>query len=375
MKEIFVAVVTSLIASFIFWVIFNYIPEKRRYNKVRPKVEFDIYEIFIKLGGYINIALQINEYSRYFPFEPIETGRATKEDFELWLQNKCLSSDYLFDEMKEKLMPVGDALQKDSDEICDKIEKCATYYSFMTAEEILLLRKISAKVKTYSYNMPAEEKVGQSILRVAVPTIAYMAENFYDLSKLYVSLQQIVWSYKKIDRTINKYIISDFHFNEARKCYTNGDFKKCLRLIKKSKNENKESKLRLQFMVYYNLGKIPKAIAALKSYLEIASDGRYILYSIVGDKYIDWEKFDETIWDLISKEFSDVDIVEVMQEQQVTRTIEKQGLDNAKEIKAFYEERLRQSHENAAKRMKEKKKNIEEKLVSLSQKSEEQSCV
>lgn len=371
MKEIFIAVVTSLIASFIFWIIFNYIPEKRRYNKVRPKVEFDIYEIFVKLGGYINIGLQINEYSRYFPFEPIETGRATKEDFELWLQNKCLSSDYLFDEMKERLMPVGDALQKSADGICDKIEKCATYYSFMTAEEILLLRKISAKVRTYSYDTPAEEKIGQSTLRVVVPTIAFMAENFYDLSKLYVSLQQIVWSYKKIDRTINKYLISDFHFNEARKCYDNGNFRKCLRLIKKSKHENKESKLRLQFMAYYALGKISKATDTLKSYFEIASDGKYILHSIEGDKYIDLDTLDDSIWDLISEKCSEFDIVEAIEAEQITQEIEKRGLENAKEIKAFYEDRLRRKDASAAERMSVKRKKIEETLASLRQKSEE----
>ena len=71
MKEVLTAVVTSLIASVVFWIIFNYIPDKRRYNKVRPKVEFDIYEIFFGLGGYIRIALEINEYGWSFPMSRV----------------------------------------------------------------------------------------------------------------------------------------------------------------------------------------------------------------------------------------------------------------------------------------------------------------
>lgn len=370
MREILVAVVTSLIASFIFWIFFNYIPEKRRYNKVRPKVEFDIYEIYVKLGSYINIALQINEYSRYFPFDRIKTGQVTKEDFELWLQNKCLSPDYQFDEMKDKLMPVGEALEKSAIEICSKIEKCATYFSFMSADEILILRKISAKVATYSYDMPAEEKVGKSTLRVVIPNIAYMAENFYDLSKMYVALQNIVWSYKKIDRSINKYLVGDFDFNEAQKYYANGEFKKCLKYLKKSKYAAEESKLVLQFKVYYNLKKISKAAVTLKSYFNCSSNTKTILYSIFGDTHIDLTSFDDSLWDIILQNCSEIDIVEVIESVEITQRIEKQGLENAREIKAFYEERLRQGDLEAAERMKEKREKIREKIACFNQGNE-----
>ena len=122
MKEVLTAVVTSLIASVVFWIIFNYIPDKRRYNKVRPKVEFDIYEIFFGLGGYIRIALEINEYGWSFPMSRVESGQVTQQDFDLWLQNKCLNDSYKFDEMAPYLLSVGQSLAKEANNLREKIE-------------------------------------------------------------------------------------------------------------------------------------------------------------------------------------------------------------------------------------------------------------
>ena len=157
MKEVLIAIITSLIASIIFWLVFSLIPERRRYNKVRPKVEFDIYEIFLSLRSFINIALIINEYGWMFSDRKIELGEVTKDDFNIWLQNKCLNSSYKFDEMGSKMLEVGDDLESTSNRIVEKLETCATYYSFMTADEILLLRKISARVKSYSYTGSAAD--------------------------------------------------------------------------------------------------------------------------------------------------------------------------------------------------------------------------
>ena len=46
MEAIIISLATSLVASVIFWFFFNVIPQKRRYNKIRPVVEYNIYEIF-----------------------------------------------------------------------------------------------------------------------------------------------------------------------------------------------------------------------------------------------------------------------------------------------------------------------------------------
>ena len=365
MKEILIAVVTSLIASVIFWFVFNYIPEKRRYNKVRPKVEFDVYEIFIKLSSYLGIGLEINEYGWSFPRDKIESGQVTKEDFNLWLQNKCLNSSYQFDEMGSKMLAVGDSLERCSRDICDKIEKCATYYSFMTADEILLLRKISAKVTTYSYIGSAEDKVGGTTLRPVVPNIAYMAENFAEISKLYIDLQQIVWSYKKIDRSINKYIVADFSFNEATRCYIRGEFKRCIKYIKKSRYASVENKRILLFKAYYNLGNKSKAMAILKLYMENSTHKTSLLYSLLDDEHIDFYDMNEWVGEVLSSYISEIELYEAIEESIRSQSIQKQGIETAEEIKEFYKQKLDENSRQAKQRVAQKQEKIAEQLEEL----------
>ena len=83
MKMILVSVITSLIAYFIFWCFFDYIPSKIRYNKIRPKVEFDIYEIYFKLLFYIQAPLQTNIYGCFYPQDRLRAGLVSREDFSL----------------------------------------------------------------------------------------------------------------------------------------------------------------------------------------------------------------------------------------------------------------------------------------------------
>lgn len=360
MKEIFIAVATSLVASFIFWVIFNAIPENQRYNKIRPKVEFDIYEIFLNLGGYIFIALEINELGWSFPQSRVQSGQATKQDFELWLQNKCLNDSYKFDEMGKNFLSVGDRLATSASKICEKIERCATYYSFMSADEILLLRKISNRLTVYSYTESAVDRVGKSTYVPVVPNISYMAENFFELSQLYIKLQKIVWSYKKIDRSINKYIMQDFALSEAQKCYAARDFAGCIRKAKKIKNASEESKLRIMFKAYYAMGNLTKAIATLKQYYEIAAQPSVILYSVLEDDPVPLEVLSESVWDIIAQNHTDIEIAETINYCARAKAIEKKGLETVETIKAYYAEKLNENSKRASEEMKKKRQTLSE---------------
>ena len=93
--------------------------------------------------------------------------------------------------MRDILIPIGIELERISKDICTKIEKRSTYYSFLTADEILLLRKISAKLTAYSYTGNATEVVGKSTLRPLIPNLSYMADNFYIISQLGRIFQQL----------------------------------------------------------------------------------------------------------------------------------------------------------------------------------------
>lgn len=46
--EVIVAIVTSLIASVMYWVVFNVIPDRRERKKMKPLIDLDLFKIYIK---------------------------------------------------------------------------------------------------------------------------------------------------------------------------------------------------------------------------------------------------------------------------------------------------------------------------------------
>jgi hypothetical protein len=64
---IITSIVTSIVAAIIFWLLFNYLPEKLRYNKIRPKLEYDIYDINSSLFQFIQITLKHTTHSLVLP--------------------------------------------------------------------------------------------------------------------------------------------------------------------------------------------------------------------------------------------------------------------------------------------------------------------
>ena len=47
-SDIFTAIVTSLIASVVFWLVFNVIPNVVERKKIKPLLDFDLYQIYGK---------------------------------------------------------------------------------------------------------------------------------------------------------------------------------------------------------------------------------------------------------------------------------------------------------------------------------------
>ena len=121
--EIIVAIFTSFIASVVFYVCFQLIPEKRRYNRIRPRIEVELMEISDTLFFYIELPFRYNiHFASLFQTDIKEKG-LSKEDFEIGLYNKCLNETYLFDENADKLMVIGNEQKKFADQISNKIQQ------------------------------------------------------------------------------------------------------------------------------------------------------------------------------------------------------------------------------------------------------------
>lgn len=330
-----ISIVTSLIAS----MVFSAATDGRKWKEMRPKVEFDIYEIQLSLMHFIQIGLLINEFGWRYSFEKVESGKATKEDFGFWLQNKCLNDTYKYDKMGSRLLPVGDKLAACRDRLCQQIDRCATYHAFMTAEEILLLKKIATKVCVFSYEGNAETIVAGKAFRPVNPTLSYMAENFLELSELYTALRNRVISYRRIDRTINKYLIGDFRISKARIYYLSGDYRRCIRSLKRIKKADTFQKYSLLFKAYYCCGELEKALSALNALLNATTLKPISFRSVFNDMHIDVHDLDERVLDELRTHFSNDEVSNMVLEIDRERCIENAAKESAEEIASFYDQK------------------------------------
>lgn len=334
--QILLSIAVSLMASAIFWLVTDFIPTRRRYGKVRPKVEFDLYGIERSLFAYLRTALKINEYDWYFPAYKIESGTATVEDFRLWLQNKCLNSTFQFDEMGPRLLPVGQDLEDRALELCRAIEQTSTFYAFMTAEEILLLRKVADRLRTYSYVGNASDRVGSVVLRPANPTISYMAENFSELNYLYFSLKRIVLGFRHADELSNKYGKTNRVIERARVEYLRGNYRKCLSIIRPRPHEDAFSSHVLRYKALYCLGKREEAAGELGLALDSTSLKPVSIRNLFYDARLDYRTMDREILSVLDDRYSVEDIQEMFNAIEQERTVVDSAMASAQEIMRFY---------------------------------------
>jgi hypothetical protein len=228
----------SIIAAIIFWFIFNFIPDRKRYLKVRPKVEYNMYSIYKKLFNYIDLTLKHSIYSPSMFQDKIRGELLKKEDFILGLQNKCLNDSYLFDENSSSFIVIGDSLLNEATKISDEIDKLFNFNNYLCADEILLLEKIRTKLFTYEYKGVSQNKIGDKIYTCINPNVAYMADNIFELYKLFIQLQNIIFS--------NKYTERDIFLNLVQYYYYSCNYKQCQKQVQMNLEKYQDCKGILQ---------------------------------------------------------------------------------------------------------------------------------
>lgn len=265
-EELVKNVFFSLLAAFIFWFVFNFIPDWKRRKMIRPKVEFDIYEFYQDLFHYIQMPFYFSEHSSSLLQSEIFAGKITKEDFDKWLQNKCLNESYLYDEMASKYLCIGNDLEKISAGLCEKSKDIYAFIDFLSANEILLIKKIITKLRVYCYVGDSGTIISGIRLKPLNPNLAYMSTNFFEIYEMFLKLQQIVLSFKNIDISMNTSIAWNFKWRETYLAYYRGEYKKCLRKFWLADFQNKfpEHLWSIKFRCLYRLGKRTEALIFLE---------------------------------------------------------------------------------------------------------------
>lgn len=321
MQNIIIAIITSLISSVVFWIVFNAIPSIYKFFRIRPRVEEDINEIKIYLLFFIQSPFLISTHSASLYQSDIVDKKINLEDYENALYGKCLSEEDRSKEFEHRLLPIGEKLSKEVhklDKLLDRIQRVPYY---MTTKELLLLKEIGSKIHTYDYK---EEKlvVDGVMFKTVNPSISYMYNNFFELYGLYHELQRICDSYLFLRRTeIDRYRIAKGYMD--RKCWVAYRIKRAFL--------NKKYKSLIDSRYYYKHNNTNMVKAKIKEYLQLENTRL-----VTARRFLDFIILDEDYRGLLTSTRGVEEVQECINclnsEKRSRECFEKRNLENKKII-------------------------------------------
>jgi len=331
--DIIVAIVTSLIASVVFWLVFNVLPNAVERKKIKPLLDFDLYHIYTRLAHFLEIPFHHSMHSPSYLQMRLFTGDIKKDDYRLYLATKCLTEDHKkVDDTAKNLMPIGSSLKSEANEIQDYIQKLYVFNKYLTAEQILLCRKIADKVTTYDFEMRAFERIDNYVFGPVDPTMRGMESVFYETYTLFLQLQDYLISQKPTGDKLGDFY-KDLRFRRLGLLYRRGEYKKVARIANDFDDVNTRA---FYFRSLYRQGKTEKGLTSLRDFLQ--KETMQLIYMRgYFEEFID----DERIKDVLIAERSEKEYQEmrdcINQEREQQETFEK----FAAEMGAYYDEKLK----------------------------------
>ena len=332
-NDIITAIVTSLIASVVFWLVFNVLPNTWERRKIKPLLDFDLYQIYSRLAHFLEIPFYHSMHSPSYSQMELYSGGLNKEDYHLYLATKCLTEDYKnVDDMAKNLMPIGHSLKATASQILDQIQKIYVFNRYLTAEQILLCRKIAGKLTTYDFEMKPFMKVGNQVLGPVDPSMRGMESVFYETYLLFLLLQKHLISRKPKDNELGD-IYKELAFRELALLYRQGKYKKAAKKAKITNDNNTNS---YYFRSMLRKGDIEIGLVALREFVQKSS-----MQLIYMRGYFKEFKDDEQIKKLLIETRSENEYQEMMdciKEEEEQKMVYKQF---ATELAAFYDNKLK----------------------------------
>lgn len=280
-NTILVSVEASLIASVVFWIVFNLIPKTIKYFQIRPRIETDITDIKLQLLFFIEIPFLQSVHTASVFQHDIEDKKLKEEDFANALYGKCQTEEQCKNEFEHRLLPVGERLEQRAKELDKRLDRIQRYSEFLKTKEVLILKEIGERIHTYDY---VERKTiidGIEIVTIN-PTISYMTANFYMLFSLYHELKEMCdafWFVKRND--YEKYMVA---WQQLEK-------KQYIRYFITRFTLDKKQKDLITIRYYYLKEKKKKVKEKLQDYLKhenqkLVSLRLYLDYLLSDDEYL-----------------------------------------------------------------------------------------
>lgn len=227
----------------------------------------------MKLGHFVEMPFINVKHSPAYNQQQVFNGEVAKEDFELFLATKCKTEEHkIIDEVAKNLIPIGHELAEMSHEIIGMIQKIYVFNKYLTAEQIMLCRKIADKITTYTYEDEVHFMVNGRLMVPLDPTMKNMKTMFYELYQLYLQLQDYLICQDAINNEFG-----DFYQQLAKRkvtlLYSQKQYKKVLKFTK----GNPEGICHIYYIKsLYHLGNTDESLSLLKNYLR--RNGMFLIY-------------------------------------------------------------------------------------------------
>lgn len=328
-KDLLYPFILSMFSALLFWLVFSFWPERTRRNKLRPKLELDMYHVYMDLFGAFDKVMSIRKHSPSSYQDKIKGQGLTIEDINLGLQNKCLNETYLYDSNINAIqLPIGLSLKHAAEKIDKTIDKIFDFSEYLSPEEILLLENILKKFQVYSYTSNADSEIGGIKLYPVNPSLAYMTNNLFELYQLFGQLEKVVQGNKLRDRNISIQMIQFL--------YHSGQFVKCIKEAKGLIKKHPKDKVFLEFYIVRSLYKSSQrklAYAGLEKLLEAKPhlvSNRGFLEELLGD---------ERVIEILNKKYTEAEIDELRQVLLGEKTLKDKFEENGRKLKQYYIEK------------------------------------
>ncbi|WP_026661133.1 hypothetical protein [Butyrivibrio sp. AC2005] len=276
---IWISIITSLLASIVFWFVFNFLPWIGKQLRIRPRIENDIIDIQLYLLFFIQIPfLQSLHTSSVFQSD-IVREKLGKDNFENALYGKCLSAERCIGEFEHRLLPVGEELISSAEQLDKRLDRIQRYSDYLSTREILVLKEIGDRIHAYDFVEHKDVIDGMELVPVD-PTISYMRDNFYELYLLYHKLNGISASYCLAKRNeYENYLIAKRELEDRH----------YLRLVARKFFLNRGYQILIDMRYYFLQGKKGKAKQKLQEYLEQENQKLVYLRGVLDDYLLENE--------------------------------------------------------------------------------------
>lgn len=316
-------------AGLIFWLIFSFLPDRKRKRSFAAGISNDLFILNNQLFEYFDFFLRFQENSPSYFQDKIHSSSLTEEDLNIALQNKIINQAYLQEiPAPRQVVIVGNKLTTMVAEINKIIDRLYAFNYFLSSQEVSLLRNIHEKIHRYMPYIQLDNNANRVPPFPVDLSLAFMTRVLLDLQDNFRDLRKII--FKK------EWIESNQVVQKIQWLFYSGNYKYCIKECNSWIDKFPfDSSLQYAYLIRCNffMKRNNVAYALLAKFLDNHNDivsYRNNLYPLLSDPIV---------CDLISKKATYERLQEMKNIVENENLIMKKSVSSNTELKTFYRER------------------------------------